>query len=72
MSEFIIREEGFKLGWAEKVPSPQEGECFLLCQSGAGEQSSMLISYGIKYSSANRYAVSIPRLPWVPPPASSA
>ena len=28
MSEFIIREEGFKLGWAEKVPSPQEGECF--------------------------------------------
>lgn len=52
MSEFVVSEEPFKLGLAEKAPSPQEGECFLLCQSGAGPQSSMLINYGVKYSSA--------------------
>ena len=52
MSEFIVREEAFKLGWVEKVPVPQEGECFLLYQSGAGAQSSFLINYGVKYSSA--------------------
>jgi len=52
MSEFILNEEPFKLGLVEKVPSPQEGECFLLCQSGAGVQGSMLINYGVKYSSA--------------------
>lgn len=52
MSEFIVCEEPFKLGWVEKVPSPQEGECFLLCQSGAGAQNSMLINFGVKYSSA--------------------
>lgn len=52
MSEFIVSEEPFKLGLVEKAPSPQEGECFLLCQSGAGAQSSMLINYGVKYSSA--------------------
>ena len=52
MSEFIVSEETFKLGWAERVPTPQEGECFLLYQSGAGAQSSFLINYGVKYSSA--------------------
>lgn len=52
MSEFIVSEELFKLGWAERVPNPQEGECFLLCQTGEGKQNSMLINYGDKYFSA--------------------
>ncbi len=52
MSEFIVSEEPFKLGLIEKVPNPQNGECFLLCQSGAGAQNSMLINCGVKYSSA--------------------
>lgn len=52
MSEFIVSEDPFKLKLGEKVPSPQEEECFLLCQSGAGAQGSMLINYGVKYSSA--------------------
>lgn len=53
MSEFVLNEEAFKLGVMEKVPSPQEGECFLLFQSGAGVQDSMIINYGAKYSSTD-------------------
>lgn len=52
MSEFVLNEEPFKLGLVEKVPSPQKEECFLLCQSGAGAQNSMLINHGVRYSSA--------------------
>lgn len=52
MSEFVVSVEAFKLGWMEKAPVPKEGECFLLYQSGAGAQSSFLINYGVKYSSA--------------------
>lgn len=51
MSEFILKCEGFSLGIIEKVPTPDEEECFLLYQSGAGINNSMIINNGIKYSS---------------------
>lgn len=51
MIEFLIREEPFKLRLAEKVPVPKDGECFLLYQSGGGENKSLVLSNGIKYSS---------------------
>lgn len=50
MSEFIIKNEAFKLGMFDKVPQPQNGECFLLYQEGAGMRNSMVISHGSKYS----------------------
>lgn len=50
MSEFIIREESFKLGILEKVPLPQVNECFLLYQVGTGENNSFVISHGATYS----------------------
>lgn len=51
MSEFIKDKEPFKLGLLDKVPSPEEGECFLLYQEGAGSANSVLINYGVRYSS---------------------
>lgn len=51
MREFVIREESFSLKLTEKVPQPNEGECFLLYQEGAGPKKSMVISQGGKYSS---------------------
>lgn len=50
MSEFIVKEEPFKLGILEKVPLPQVNECFLLYQAGAGESNSFVISHGAVYS----------------------
>lgn len=50
MSEFILKEEGFRLGMFDKVPEPASGECFLLYQQGAGIHNSMVISAGVKYS----------------------
>ena len=52
MKEFIVREEPFKQGMAQRVPTPEQGECILLYQTGAGESGSMLINCGLKYSSA--------------------
>ncbi|MDE7417946.1 MAG: hypothetical protein K2N44_16860 [Lachnospiraceae bacterium] len=52
MSEFIVQEEAFKLGLMERVPSPYEGECFLLYQTGGGEGNSFVVNSGVKYSSA--------------------
>lgn len=52
MREFVMRDEAFKLGLTEKVPMPEEGECFLLYKMGMGPQESMMIHYGLKYSSA--------------------
>lgn len=52
MREFIIREEGFSLKFTEKVPEPNEGECFLLYQEGTGLKKSMVVSRGVKYSSS--------------------
>lgn len=51
MSEFIIKEEVFRLGIFDKVPEPLAGECFLLYQAGAGMRNSMVISHGSRYSS---------------------
>lgn len=50
MSEFIMKEEPFKLGLLEKVMTPRSGECFLLYQTGAGERKSMIINHGTAYS----------------------
>lgn len=50
MREFVTGEEDFSLKWIEKVPEPAQGECFLLCQEGAGMDMSMIISRGAKYS----------------------
>lgn len=52
MSEFIVKEENFKLGLMERVPIPNDGECFLLYQTGAGEGKSIVINSGGRYSSA--------------------
>lgn len=52
MSDFIIVEEDFRLKIGEKVPEPSEGECFLLYQVGAGISNSLIISNGVRYSSA--------------------
>ncbi len=51
MRDFIISEENFSLRLMEKVPEPEENECFLLYQTGAGADASMVISNGGKYSS---------------------
>ena len=51
MRDFIINEESFSLGLMEKVPEPEANECFLLYQSGAGADASMVISNGGRYSS---------------------
>lgn len=52
MSEFVLKEEEFKLGILDKVPEPEDGNCFLLYQAGAGMAKSMVISSGVRYSSA--------------------
>ena len=52
MSEFIVKEENFKLGLMERVPMPNEGECFLLYQTGGGAGKSIVINSGGRYSSA--------------------
>ncbi|MCI8536327.1 MAG: hypothetical protein HFG68_12355 [Hungatella sp.] len=52
MSEFIVKDEFFKLGILDRVPVPNDGECFLLYQTGAGKKSSFIIQNGIRYSSA--------------------
>lgn len=51
MSEFIVNEESFKLGVLDRVPVPDDGECFLLYQMGAGKKASFVIYNGIRYSS---------------------
>lgn len=51
MRDFIINEENFSLRLMEKVPEPEVNECFLLYQTGAGVNASMVISNGGKYSS---------------------
>lgn len=51
MSDFIIKEEDFRLKLIEKVPEPCEGECFLLYQAGNGIRNCMVINNGVKYSS---------------------
>lgn len=48
MSEFIVCEEPFKLGWAERAPSHQEGECFLLCQSGTQSRNLIYAILGVE------------------------
>ncbi len=50
MYEFVVKEEDFSLKRIEKVPNPNEGECFLLYQKGARGEESMIISHGVKYS----------------------
>ena len=50
MYEFVIKEENFSLKALEKVPKPDEGECFLLYHRGAGDKESMVINHGVKYS----------------------
>lgn len=52
MSDFIKAEEDFSLKLIEKVPEPYAEECFLLYQAGEGIQNSMVISSGVRYSSA--------------------
>jgi len=52
MGDFIIAEEDFSLKLIEKVPEPCAEECFLLYQVGAGIRNSMVISSGVRYSSA--------------------
>lgn len=51
MRDFIINEENFSLRLMEKVPEPEVNECFLLYQTSAGVNASMVISNGGKYSS---------------------
>ncbi len=48
MYEFVVKEEDFSLKRIEKVPEPNEGECFLLYQKGTKE--SKVINHGVKYS----------------------
>ena len=50
MYEFVVKEENFSLKALEKVPKPDEGQCFLLYQKGTGGKESMVISHGVKYS----------------------
>lgn len=52
MSEFIIREEEFRLGILDRLPVPNTGECLLLYQVGARPEDSIIIYQGSKYASA--------------------
>ncbi|MDO4171015.1 MAG: hypothetical protein Q4D45_14165 [Lachnospiraceae bacterium] len=52
MSEFILKEEPFSLGILSRVPTPVNGECFLLYKTGGGEKESIVINLGDRYSSA--------------------
>lgn len=52
MSEFILREEQFSLGILGHVPTPVNGQCFLLYKTGGGAKESLVVNLGDRYSSA--------------------
>lgn len=52
MSEFILKDESFGLRLLDKIPVPEDEECFLLYHAGGGRKESVVINEGDRYSSA--------------------